>query len=434
MTDAEARLRAAARAAAATVAPDSTPPLRLPPGRRTTGRSSRRRGWRLAGWLTPLAAAGAALAVVIATETAGAGLPSPRPARPAASVSGPGIPPYYVVVPGSQPQIGPVGSALLRETATGRLLATIRPPAGGAFTAVAGNGHDRTFVLAARVPAGAHPGSQGTRVLRFFRLGIGSRAGTPQLTALPVEVRRPGAVLTGLALTPDGSRLAISLWAGQQFQIRVFSLAGGPGRTWAGARQRSGPGAQWVSSLSWAADDRTLAYSDASGVSLLDTAAPGTSLPLAPASSRGRSRPGGPRVTLACLAGPGSQLIAEGNGLLTADGGQIIGITRFPPLGSVAIAGIPRSLWQGGFTYPCPASALRTVRSRLRPIRYGTLTGIPAWLYWVSPAGRALIVVARFGLGGRGLVGVLRGDRFTPLAGTSGIPVAPAPPDAPAAW
>ncbi len=63
----EERLRAATRAAAATVAPGSAPPLRLPgdPAGEVHGRWRLRRRWLRAP--TPLAAAAAVAAVVIAS-------------------------------------------------------------------------------------------------------------------------------------------------------------------------------------------------------------------------------------------------------------------------------------------------------------------------------------------------------------------------------
>lgn len=449
MTTIEDRLRAATRAAAATVAPGSAPPLHLPDPR-AGRRRPRRPGGRWPGWLTPLAAALATAAVVAAAEgvtlLVGGGSAPQRPAaRPAA------IPPYYVVVPPPRTGLGPAGAALVRATATGRLLATVRLPDGGSFSAVAAAGDDRTFVLAARVApgfrlagqatprtpaAGPHPGAP---ALRFFRLALGPGGTAPRLSALRLQPPS-GADLTGLALTPDGTRLAISLQLGGRSAIEVFSLGRGQVRAWAGTApppvQAGVPGGSWIHGLSWASDDRTLAYQDRFHVRLLDTAAPGSRLPrLDPAlpTARMLARASGERVTLSCLTrGPYPQ--PGGSALLTADGGQIVGIGSFLPRPGEIIAGIPRSLWHGGFTFPCPAAGLRVVRARLRPVRWGSHAGWPAWLYWASPDGRSLIASVNFGLGGRGVVGVLRAGRFTALAGSPGIPVDPAPPDAPAAW
>jgi len=104
---------------------------------------------------------------------------------------------------------------------------------------------------------------------------------------VPVPALPAGAELSGLALTPDGRRLAMASRAvgppgGPE--IRVDTLATGAQRVW------TWPGAQPVeeslggtgSALSWAADDRTLAFARLIDgrykVRLLDTAAPGRSL------------------------------------------------------------------------------------------------------------------------------------------------------------
>jgi hypothetical protein len=460
----EERIRAAFQETAEDVPRHQLPPLRLPASRRGIRGAFRQPcGRRWSGWLMPLAAAAATCAVIAAAEGAALVLAG-RPARQQPATLAGGIPPYYIVVASTFNRLGPPGTALLRATATGRLLATVRPPAGSEFVAVTAGTGERTFVLAAQWPAAAPPARSGpggsggaarsasgraadlwppTRKLRFLRLSVGSPAGPPRLAELPVRVHEPGADLTGLALTPDGSRLAISLTVGYRSVVQVFSLPSGQARMWSGTsagRRQEGvpPGVDWIRNLSWAADDRTLAYDNEYEARLLDTAAPGASLPPDPvfpgATGGGMPKPdSGAQVTMLCSLGTNYPVMVR-NSLLTPDGGQIIGIGSFVPLGHDIIAAIPRFLWHGGLTYPCPAAGLRAVRERLRPIRWGKLTGTVRWLYWTSPGGRTLIVVANFGLGGRGLVGVLRGNRFTPLRGTAGIPVAPVPPHPATAW
>jgi len=219
-------------------------------------------------------------------------------------------------------------------------------------------------------------------------------------------------------------------------------MATGRSRSWNGLtpvpRDERGFGVNWVDNLSWAADGRTLAYENVYNVRLLDTLAAGRSLKLD--SVKGKTAAhmaaaSGKRVTLTCAtlrgnSGPGYY----GNAMLTPDGNLVVATGGFGP-GKSAIANIPRARWQGGtLTYPCSAGSRRILRTSLQPIRYGKLTGAARWIYWAGAGGRSLIVVARFGFGGRGLVGVLRDGRFTPLPGTARIPVAPDPPETPVAW
>jgi hypothetical protein len=99
----------------------------------------------------------------------------------------------------------------------------------------------------------------------------------------------PGEGLTGLAgiaLSPDGSRLAIAVDRPAPLppEITVASVATGSERTWVW------PGKGWIGDfmqsfqpLSWAADGRTLAFQQGygnttAGVRLLDTRSPGGNL------------------------------------------------------------------------------------------------------------------------------------------------------------
>ena len=94
-------------------------------------------------------------------------------------------------------------------------------------------------------------------------------------------------MLDGLALTPDGRQLAVATRAGGPRpgpEIQVDTLATGAQRvwTWPGAQQVEESLGGTGSALSWAADDRTLAFGrlidGRYDVRLLDTTAPGSSL------------------------------------------------------------------------------------------------------------------------------------------------------------
>ena len=135
--------------------------------------------------------------------------------------------------------------------------------------------------------------------------------------------------IDGFAVSPDGSKLAISVAAvyrhyrlAEPSKVEMFSLATGAGRTWTWGNHGS---AGWIEpfaqSLSWAADSRTLLFEGTAStaftvVYLLDTAAAGGSMPGAarqvhiaghePAEWSGNER------------GTGDRMLVTGNGLLVA--------------------------------------------------------------------------------------------------------------------
>ena len=215
----EDRIRAAARAAAETVAPDSVPPLELPAARpRRFGR--RPRGARSPGatwtpWvarLTPVAAALAVIAIVITVVTVshpphqGPDLVTGAAARPDVPLGPPvstyvrsgQVPPYFVT-------LTPSGAAV-HLTVSGAAVATIRPSLpGGKVVAVTAAGDDRTFVLAEQ--------GQDRKAVTFYQFRLGSSGRPGALTRLPMSVA-DGKTMAGLALSPDGTRLAIAVAPG----------------------------------------------------------------------------------------------------------------------------------------------------------------------------------------------------------------------------
>jgi hypothetical protein len=307
MSTVEDRLRAAVRAAAGTVAPGSAPPLHLPgqPAHRfAVPRPPGRGGWPR--WAAPAAAAAGVIAVIAAALaiTGGSGthpsLPGGPPqsaaARAAALAS---VPPYYLTLTGYSGQ--PHRHAVIRASATGAALVTVTPPAPyGTFTYVSGAADDLTFALAAQrwvpVPAGGK-GAAAQRLdhsvrAKFFLLHFSPAARTARLVPLPVPMTsgglpQEGAIgLAGIALSPDGSKLAIAVERPAPLppEITVASVATGSERTW------TWQGDGWIGDfresfqpLSWAADGRTLAFQEGHGnttasVRLLDTDTPGGNL------------------------------------------------------------------------------------------------------------------------------------------------------------
>jgi|HubBroStandDraft_3_1064219.scaffolds.fasta_scaffold49440_2 hypothetical protein len=297
MTMLEDRVRRALRETAEEISPLDVPPLRLGQtagrGQGGSGRLPRsRRTISWPGWLTPLAAAAAVAAVLAASLALTGTLPGHRPAhrgQPARPL--PGVPRYYVVLAptphGAWPQ-----QAEVRATATSQTVATLAVPAPyNVFIMVAAAADVGRYVLAAQRTEVQQEGNvkiaEPVGPVRFYQFWISSSGQVSSLRPLPVPEVPAGPSLAGLALTPDGRKLAVALETpkpGRNPEIEVDTLATGAQRVW------TWPGAQPIeeslggtgAAVSWAADDRTLAFQRLIGskiqVRLLDTAAPGSSL------------------------------------------------------------------------------------------------------------------------------------------------------------
>lgn len=287
MNTLEDRIRAATRAAGSTVSPDSVPPLRLGAEPTVPARSpaSARRRWGRR--LAPLAAAAAVVAVAVSVVAISG---TQRHAAGGSHFAAPvRAPAYYVALAsnGSNPSSAP-SYAVVRATKSGATIATIRPPGHrGTFVAVTA-ADDRTFVLDEQPFAG--DGNQAFQARTFYLLRLGPSGSERSLTKLPAESQPSGSMVTGLALSPDGTRLAVAVQPHtvksepNLQQIRVYTLATGAVRTWSG-NGTIGYNEDDSTALSWAADGRTLAF-DWLGdntkcdctMRLLDLSAPGDNL------------------------------------------------------------------------------------------------------------------------------------------------------------
>jgi len=311
MSTLEDRVRGVLRETAEDISPIDVPPLRLA-GRRPAGRGWLARGRPPGGWptwLAPLAAAAAVVAVLAATLalTGGPGRPGHHQTGPDALLAS--APRYYIVLTGTGRSHGWPRQAQVRTTRTGRAVATLAAPRpDNVFLMVAAASGVGRYVLAAQrmavqyqatarmgVPVPGSPAAQprGTVAVQvpagpihFYQLQISAAGHVSALSPVPVPALPANAPLDGLALTPDGSQLAVATRSGPHgsAEIKVDTLATGAQRVW------TWPGGQPVieslggtgSALSWAADDRTLAFARLIGgrykVRLLDIAAPGHSL------------------------------------------------------------------------------------------------------------------------------------------------------------
>lgn len=278
MNTIEDRLRAAARAAADTVPDGSEPPLRLP--ERNAAASARWRG-RFLARAAPVAAALAVLAVVLtATLVHGTRVPPGTEQAPAPLTVL--TPPRYFV---GLAYTGQFKSwklvrreAIVASTASGKALTTVAPPKPyNTFVAVSGAYDDRTFVLAAQqVTTGRRrPGSP----TRFYelRINLAGSTATAGLTALPLPVLPANAFdsFDGIALSPDGTRLAVthSSPGRTNANVTVYDLATGHSRVWPLPNDKvvADPA---VETPSWEANGRYLALDvssgDATGAKCLD--------------------------------------------------------------------------------------------------------------------------------------------------------------------
>ena len=308
----------------------------------------------------------------------------------------------------------PLTEAVVRVTATGAALATITVPRPyGTFIGVTAAADNRTFVLAAQelaqLPLRMPPAT------RFFLLRIDPAgrvlAGQERLTPLPIPEQPPGRAVSGVALSPDASRLAVTAGLLMAPALHVFTLTTGDERVWDGPRigPGFGPGAAY-GSLSWAADGQTLALISSggrpdSGVRLLDTAAPGSSLL---ANSR---------LVLPTPTGPANWSGNYWRQVMISAGGQVIIAVlqvEAPGTGS-RMGGVSQKL----VTFSASTGTL------LRTLNHIPVHGGYQRVLWTSPSAQLLIVsgtqpgptVGSFNLGHS--AGILSDGGFTPLPWSS---------------
>lgn len=283
MTTIEDRLQAATQAAAGTVAEGSAPPLRLP---RTHYRALPR-ARRFLTWAAPLTAALSVVAFVMAPailhgNAHGRGTATSGRASAA-------LPRYFVT-------LGYVGQfkswkirrtdAVIGNSATGRSIITIAPPSPyNAFVQLTAAANGTEYVVAAQNLTRQLPYYTKTA---FYEVKIGSE-GSRRIAAMsplpiPVLSRRTFTVTDGIALSPDGSRLAVTQGSSAEPAVHVYDMATGRRRTWSLPSNEVGANPA-IGTPSWEANGRYLAIDvssrDPAGgqclncIRLLDTATSG---------------------------------------------------------------------------------------------------------------------------------------------------------------
>ena len=188
---------------------------------------------RLRGWLVPAGAAAVVLAIALSLVLI-RHIPSERVAaapKPLTTVDG--VPAYYAgLAMASSAQTAPE-EIVVGQTVTGKRLATMAPPAGTTFAGITGAADDRTFVVDTQ-PGSLDPEGEPwqPRTWYLLRIDPGS-AKAARLTPLPIPETAQGTNVAGIALSPDGTELAVALQpnglndpSGPTY-LRVYSVATG---------------------------------------------------------------------------------------------------------------------------------------------------------------------------------------------------------------
>ena len=418
----EDRIRAAARAAAETVAPYSVPPLELP------AEHPRGDGWRRR-WLVPAAAAAAVIVIAITAVTVGPATRTRAPAiAPAATAPGPmlpgpslasyvssgTIPPYFIAVAFTGQAAQSPAVAVVHDTVSGHVLATIRPSTrGGTIVGVSAAGDGRTFVLDEQTwvkpkypfPTTGYPGSHS-----FYLLRLSSAGRVSSLSRLRVTVPATQ-VLGAFALSPDGQRLALAAAPKKgpaRTDLEVVTLSTGSTRVWSAAGIfRSG--AADSRGLSWTADGRELAFEwQANNVGEF----PGVEARLLNLTSAGGDLLAASRRVITTTR----QFKPSGSTFQVTDAGYDPAVT---PDGSAIVTNSvyfqvktkeSGKAWNGRYGF---AEYSTRTGKLVRILGYWTIK--PAGYFftqvlWSSPSGRVLIAVIP-----DGRMGVINGNEFTPL-------------------
>ncbi|HEV2260129.1 MAG TPA: hypothetical protein VGS06_44040 [Streptosporangiaceae bacterium] len=460
----EDRVRAATRAAGDTVAPDSVPPLRFPfrsrSGSRLRSHFRAREGSRALAsvWarrLAPLAAAVAVIGVAVAMVTVGRNVDhgtggaaaASAAARPGSVRTGPAVssyvasgavPRYYVSIEShGNPSFNP-SYAVVRSTATGSAMDTVMPAGGRTVLAVTAAADDQTFILDAApwVSSGSNA-NQNFEPRSFTKVSLGPDGRVRSLAALTLSVPA-GQLMTGFALSPDGTKLAIAVQPDNNkrepnlTEVKVITLATGATVTWT-ANGTIGFGPDDARSVSWTANERTLAFDWAAsgpgvhtGVWLLNLQTGGGSLlahsreavTLVNQASLGATPL--PSSTTVPVVRPASTTsgqpvtppTCQEDSIVTPDGSAIVcgAITALNETVKPDGGGLQRGAETEFFEYSTASGKVARV---LGHWTFGSVGALSVEVLWSNASGSVLIGVIPNSGGGR--VGVISGNEFTPL-------------------
>lgn len=243
----------------------------------------------------------------------------------------PAVPAYYVALDNA-PSQGSPDPVVVGDTFTGERLATVSPPARSTFVGLAGAADDRTFVLGAEsFPMSAQSWDVEPRTWYLLRIAPGTDDAA-RLARLPIPSTPFGLLVAGMALSPDGSKLAVALEPNTTISLgpellRIYSVATGALlRTWTGPPSNLTWGAyegrDSNTTLSWLADGHTLAFAYGpgtgaaltAGVRTLDVNRPGNDLIADSRPTAWSAPPGDTSTPMATSDGKTLVCVADGTG------------------------------------------------------------------------------------------------------------------------
>lgn len=280
----EELLRSATREAAAEITPESIQPLEVAAlrGPRAVRRLAAPR------LMVPLAAAAAVVVVAglslalnrvlagpqAAVEKKASGSAATSVATPAAPAVTP-VPTIYAALTGvTYPWYDHPLDLTVRNTDTGAVLATVRPPAPyGTFALVAHGSPAGTFLVGVQrwqpVSNSHYADNNDAAPITLLLLHFDQATRQVSFTSLPSPVL-PGLeagapVLEGASLSPDGTKLAVATGNAvppgpTSLELSVYSLQGGAVRAWSLHGTAAARSQDSVAALSWLADGNTLAF------------------------------------------------------------------------------------------------------------------------------------------------------------------------------
>ncbi len=201
-----------------------------------------------------------------------------------------GMPRYYVTLSGGYRNL----IAAVHDSQTGGVLSQINiPGTPGIYPNIAADGSDLSYVLTGT----AEVRHVGKAIPALYRLQVSADGRSETLTRLPVNVQPLGRddVLDSMAVSPDGSELAVALQISNSAssnldmggKIVLYSLTGGPTRTWTapGDRPAIPLNLNWISKsqLAFVWQDQlrgsaTYFFTGRSQIRVLDTSASGHDL------------------------------------------------------------------------------------------------------------------------------------------------------------
>jgi hypothetical protein len=175
------------------------------------------------------------------------------------------MPAYYVTIEyGKATSNSAIAmTAVVRGSATGALISRLALPnlnaEGDGSPAITAAGDDRHFAIA--LPTGP------SDVTRFYLLTLKASGRVASLAAIPIRPVPAGEAVSGIALTPDGTKLAIAVhfpWRASyrgpvpSAEIKVVNLVAGSVRIW--ATHQAIPPSGGPSEPSWADGGRLLGF------------------------------------------------------------------------------------------------------------------------------------------------------------------------------